>query len=164
MERNGVIMPILEKDLSTARTAWGNGLLEISKSFEADGIEMARQVAINMLDTLYGYGLGQVLFKPTLSGGSQTFRPTKEGALSYYTGQNPVYPNDVGFGIKSWREFNSNTSAIFVDDTVAMWMGSVTLIDRDGQIIKVDKSWGYKLDGNGNLRIMLHHSSLPYEL
>jgi hypothetical protein len=45
-----------------------------------------------------------------------------------------------------------------------MWMGSFTLIDRDGQITKVDKSWGYKLDGNGNLRIMLHHSSLPYEI
>ena len=158
------MMPILEKDLSTARTAWGNGLLEISKSFETEGIEMARKVAGNMLDTLYGFDLGQVLFKPTLSGGSQTFRPTKKGALSYYTGQNSIYPDDVGFGVKSWREFSSNTSAIFIDDTVAMWMGSVTLIDRDGQITKVDKSWGYKLDGNGNLRIMLHHSSLPYEL
>ena len=164
MERNGVIMPILEKDLSTARTAWGNGLLEISKSFEADGIEMARKVAGNMLDTLYGFDLGQVLFKPTLSSGSQTFRPTKEGALSYYTGQNSVYPNDVGFGVLSWREFNSNTSAIFIDDTVALWMGSFTLIDRDGKVTKVEKSWGYKLDDDGNLRIMLHHSSLPYEI
>ena len=103
-------------------------------------------------------------FKPTLSGGSQTFRPTKEGALSYYTGQNSIYPDDVGFGVKSWGEFGSNTSAIFIDDTVAMWMGSVTLIDRDGKVTIVDKSWGYKLDGNGNLRIMLHHSSLPYEI
>ena len=117
-----------------------------------------------MLDTLYGFDLGQVLFKPTLSSGSQTFRPTKEGALSYYTGQNSVYPNDVGFGILSWREFNSNTSAIFIDDTVAMWMGSFTLIDRDGKVTKVEKSWGYKLDDDGNLRIMLHHSSLPYEI
>ena len=157
-------MPILEKDLISARTAWGNRLLQISRSFETEGIEMARKVASNMLDTLYGYDLGQVLFKPTLSGGSQTFRPTKEGALSYYTGQNSVYPNDIGFGVKSWREFNSNTSAIFIDDTVAMWMGSVTLIDKDGQVTKVDKSWGYKLDGNGNLRIVLHHSSLPYEI
>jgi len=157
-------MPISEKDLFDARTAWGNGLLEISKSFETEGIEMARKVAGSMLDSLYGFDLGQVLFKPTLSGGSQTFRTTKEGALSYYTGQNSVYPNDVGFGVMFWREFNSNTSAIFIDDTVAMWMGSFTLIDRDGQITKVDKSWGYKLDGNGNLRIMLHHSSLPYEI
>ena len=156
-------MPISEKDVFDARTAWGNGLIEISKTFETEGIEMARKVAGKMLDTLYGYDLGQVLFKPTLSGVSQTFRPTKEGALSYYTGQNSIYPDDVGFGVKPWREFSSNTSAIFIDDTVAMWMGSFTLIDRDGQVTKVDKSWGYKLDGDGNLRIMLHHSSLPYE-
>ena len=155
-------MPISEKDLFDARTAWGNGLIEISKSFEIDGIEIARKVASHMLDNLYGYNLGQVLFKPTLSGGRQTFRPTKEGALSYYIGQNSVYPNDVGFGVKSWREFSSNTSAIFIDDTVAMWMGWVSLIDTDGQVTKVEKSWGYKLDVDGNLRIMLHHSSLPY--
>ena len=157
-------MGISEQDLANTRDAWGNGLLEISKSFETDGIEMARKVAGNMLDTLYGFDLGQVLFKPTLSSGSQTFRPTKEGALSYYTGQNSVYPNDVGFGVMSWREFNSNTSAIFIDDTVAMWMGSFTLIDRDGKVTKVEKSWGYKLDDDGNLRIMLHHSSIPYEI
>ena len=34
-------MPISEKDLFDARTAWGNGLLEISKTFETQGIEMA---------------------------------------------------------------------------------------------------------------------------
>ena len=158
------MMPILEKDLSTVRTAWGNGLLEISKSFETEGIEMARKVAGNMLDNLYGFDLGQVLFKPTLSGGNQTFRPTKEGALSYYTGQNSVYPNDVGFGVMSWREFSSNTSAIFIDGTVAMWMGSFSLTNKDGQVTKVEKSWGYKLDDDGNLKIMLHHSSLPYEI
>ena len=157
-------MPILEKDLISARTAWGNGLLEISRSFETEGIEMARKVASNMLDTLYGFDLGQVLFKPTLSGGSQTFRPTREGALSYFVGHNSAYPKDSGFGIKFWREISSETSTIFIDDTVAMWMGSVTLIDKDGQVTKVDKSWGYKLDVNGNLRIVLHHSSLPYEI
>ena len=103
-------MPISEKVLFDARTAWGNGLIEISKTFETEGIEMARKVAGKMLDTLYGYDLGQVLFKPTLSGGSQTFRPTKEGALSYYTGQNSIYPDDVGFGVKPWCEFSSNTN------------------------------------------------------
>ena len=157
-------MPILEKDLSTARTAWGNGLLEISKSFETEGIEMATSVASEMIDNLYGFNFAKVLFKPTLSGGSQTFRPTKEGALSYFVGHNSAYPNDSGFGIKFWREISSETSAIFIDDTVAMWMGLVTLIDKDGQVTKVDKSWGYKLDGNGNLRIVLHHSSLPSEI
>ena len=157
-------MPIQEKDLSNARIAWGDGLIKISKTFETKGIEEATSVAGNMVDKLYFYDFGEVLFKPTLSGGSQTFRPTKEGALSYFVGHNSSYPNDNGFGIKFWREVTSETSAIFIDETVAMWMGWVTFIDRDGQVTKVDKSWGYKLDGQGNLRITLHHSSLPYEI
>ena len=156
-------MPISEKDLSNARLAWSNGILEISKTFEIAGIEMATTVANNMIDKLYAYDFGKVLFKPTLSGGSQTFRPTKDGALSYFVGHNSAYPNDNGFGIKSWCEVRSDTSAIFIDDTVALWMGWVTFINKDGEVTKVDKSWGYKLDDNNNLRITLHHSSLPYE-
>ena len=157
-------MSISEKNLFDARTAWGNGLIEISETFENEGIEMATSLARDMIDNLYGFNLGKVLFKPTLSSGSQTFRTTKEGALSYFVGHNPAYPSDSGFGIKFWREINSDTAAIFIDDTVAMWMGWVTFIDRDGQVTKVDKSWVYKLDDFGNLRITLHHSSLPYEL
>ena len=157
-------MPISEKDLFDARTAWGNGLIEISETFENEGIEMATSIASDMIDNLYGFNFGEVLFKPTLSGGSQTFRTTKDGALSYFVGHNPAYPNDSGFGIKFWREISSDTSAMFIDDTVAMWMGWVNFIDRDGQVTKVDKSWGYKLDDVGKLRITLHHSSLPYGL
>ena len=156
-------MSIQEKDLLDARIAWGDGLIKISKTFETAGIEAATSVASSMIDQLYFFDFGEVLFKPTLSGGSQTFRPTKEGALSYFVGHNSSYPNDNGFGIKFWRKVSSETSAIFIDDTVAMWMGWVTFIDKDGQVTKVDKSWGYKMDDNRNLKITLHHSSLPYE-
>ena len=155
-------MPSSEKDLFDARTAWGNGLLEISNTFKTEGIEMATAVASEMIDNLYGFNFGKVLFKPTLSGGSQTFRPTKEGALSYFVGHNSAYPNDSGFGIKSWREVKSETSAIFIDSDVAMWMGWVTFHDINGKTTLVDKSWGYKLDDDGIIRIVLHHSSLPY--
>ena len=155
-------MSISEKDLFDARTAWGNGLIEISETFENEGIEMATSLASDMIDNLYGFNFGEVLFKPTLSGGSQTFRPTKEGALSYFVGQNPAYPNDSGFGIKFWREINSDTAATFIDDTVAMWMGWVTFTDRTGDTIKVDKSFGYRRAADGSLKVVLHHSSLPY--
>ena len=93
-------MPINEEDLLNARIAWGDGLVKISKTFETEGIERATSVASNMIDQLYFFDFGEVLFKPTLSGGSQTFRPTKEGALSYFVGHNSLYPDDNGFGIK----------------------------------------------------------------
>ena len=156
-------MTINENQLADARIAWGNGIIEISKAYEDSGIDVATVVANKMLDHLYGFEFGPVLFKPTLSGGNQTFRSNKEDTLSYFIGNNPKYPLDSGFGIKHWREFKSETSSIFVEENIAMWMGWVTLIDKKGDRVKVDKSWGYKKTENGALKIVLHHSSLPYK-
>jgi len=156
-------MPITEAELAKARTTWGNALVAIAEAFETNGIDNARAVAESVLDAAYGYNLGPVLFKPTLAGGEKTFRPTRQGALSYFVGHDPDYPLDGGFGIKGWRKVESETAASFVENDVAMWMGWVTMTDKDGQVTKVDKSWGYKKDADGTLRIVLHHSSLPYQ-
>ena len=155
-------MTISEDELSKARQAWGDGVVAISRAYETGGIDAARQTAGNVLDSLYGFELGPVLFKPTLSGGAQTFRPTRAGALSYFVGHDDAYPLDSGFGIKFWREVHSQTAAMFVDERVAMWMGWVTFTDRDGQVTKVDKSFGYRRGDDGVLKIVLHHSSLPF--
>lgn len=154
---------IVENELSDARVAWGEGLIAISHAFESNGIDEARRIASDVLDSAYGYNLGPVLFKPTLSGGEKTFRATKKGALSYFVGHDPDYPLDSGFGIKGWRKVISETAASFIEGDVAMWMGWVTMTDKDGHVTKVDKSFGYKKDRNGVLRIVLHHSSIPYD-
>ncbi len=156
-------MTINENDLANARSAWGESIIEISQAYEKKGIEQATIVANKMLDNLYGFEFGAVLFKPTLSGGNQTFRSDKEGALSYFVGNNPKYPMDSGFGIKDWLEVKSETSSVLIDQNIAMWMGWVTFINKEGTSIKVDKSWGYKKNENSNLKIVLHHSSLPYK-
>ena len=116
-----------------------------------------------MLDDTYGYGFGPVLFKPTMSSGEQTFRPTKNGALSYFVGHDPDFPLDGGFGLKGWRLMRSVTAASLIEGDIAMWMGWVTLTDKNGEVTTVDKSFGYKKDDAGTLRIVLHHSSLPYK-
>ena len=154
---------ITEQDLTEARKIWGDALVAISTAFDNKGIEAATKLANDALDGAYGYNLGPVLFKPTLASGEQTFRPTREGALSYFVGHNDNYPLDGGFGLKSWRSVVSETSASFIEGDVAMWMGWVTFTDKDGNVTKVDKSWGYKKDETGTLRIVLHHSSLPYQ-
>ena len=156
-------MSITEAELAQARTAWGDALVAIAKAYEADGIDGARSLADGVLDAAYGYNLGDVLFKPTLASGEKTFRPTKKGALSYFVGHDEDFPLDGGFGIKGWRHVTSETSAFFIEGDVAMWMGWVTMTDKDGGVTKVDKSWGYKKDAEGTLRIVLHHSSLPYQ-
>jgi hypothetical protein len=155
-------MTIIQRDISDALRLWGDGLIAISTAYENIGLSAAREVADQTLDRLYAFELGPVLFKPTLSGGAQTFRPTKTGALSYFIGHDPEYPSDSGFGIKFWRDVKPATSATFIQNNVAMWMGWVSFTDKYNTVVKVDKTFGYTKDQNGNLKIVLHHSSLPF--
>lgn len=155
-------MTITETDLADARAAWGEGLIAISKAYDDGGIDGVRAIAGDLLDSLYGFEFGPILFKPTLSGGDRTFRTDKTGTLSYFIGHNPDFPQDTGFGLKSWREVSSQTSSFFVEGEVAMWMGWVTFTSKDGDVVKVDKSFGYRRAGDGSLKLVLHHSSLPY--
>ena len=156
-------MTIVQHDILKALNDWGESLISISRAYEDDGLASAREIAEQTLDRLYGFELGPVLFKPTLSGGPQTFRLTKIGALSYFVGNDPEYPNDSGFGIKFWRSVKPETSATFIQNDVAMWMGWVSFIDKNNSVVKVDKTFGYAKDKNGILKIVLHHSSLPFE-
>ena len=156
-------MTIVQHDVLKALNDWGESLIAISRAYEDKGLDSARAIAEQTLDRLYGFELGPVLFKPTLSGGPHTFRPTKIGALSYFIGNDPEYPNDSGFAIKFWRSVKSETSATFIQNDVAMWMGWVSFIDKNNSVVKVDKTFGYTKDKNGILKIVLHHSSLPFE-
>lgn len=156
-------MSISENELAAARTLWGDGLIAISKAFDNEGIVAARGVAEGIIDAAYGYDLGPVLFKPTLASGDQTFRPTRKGALSYFVAHDPDFPLDQGFGLRGWRNVSSQTSTYTIEGDVAIWMGWFTFTDKNGETIKTDKSFAYKRDSEGALRIILHHSSLPFE-
>ena len=156
-------MSITEADLASARQAWGDALVAIAKTYEDGGIEAARALTGDILDTAYGYDLGPVLFKPTLASGDKTFRPTREGALAYFVGHDDTYPLDSGFGIKGWREVTSESAAHFIEGDVGIWQGNINCIDRDGKVTRVDKTFGYKKVADGTLKIILHHSSLPYQ-
>ena len=156
-------MKISELEISQARQSWGEGLIKISSTFDNEGIDKTKVIANIELDRLYGFEFGPILFKPTLSGGNQTFRTDKEGTLSYFIGQNSKYQSDSGFALKSWKECNSETSSLFIENDIAMWMGWVSLTNQKGEVTKVDKSWGFKRGLDGSLKIILHHSSLPYQ-
>ena len=149
------------KNLAHARQAWGTALIDISTAYDTKGIPAAKEIAERVVDNAYGYNLGKVLFKPTLTSEEHTFRTTRAGALSYFVGQNPDFPDD-GFALKGWREVEYESKAEFINDDIGAWMGIVTLTDKNGNKTKVDKSWCYKKGQDGNLRIVLHHSSLPY--
>lgn len=153
---------ITEAEVLAAQQAWGDALVSISRDNEAGGLERARGTASAVLDAAYGYNMGPVMFKPTLTQAPQTFRTTREGALAYFVGGDKAYPNDSGFALKGWRKVEVKNEGIHIHGDVAMTMGNVTLTDKDGKRTTVDKTWAYKKDDAGKLRIVLHHSSLPY--
>jgi hypothetical protein len=52
-----------------------------------------------------------------------------------------------------------------VADAVTAQLGKPTFVEgtgKDGNATTVDKTWTFKKTDDGKLRIVLHHSSLPY--
>lgn len=153
---------VTEMEVQAAQEAWGKALVQISRDFASGGIEKATQTANAVLDAAYGYNMGPVLFKPTLTQGDQTFRTTRDGALAYFVGGNRNFPDDAGFALKGWERYEYRNAGVIIDGDLAITMGNVFLYDKKGQVTKVDKTWAFKKDGQGKLRIVLHHSSLPF--
>ncbi|GAB2918785.1 phosphoribosyl-AMP cyclohydrolase [Rheinheimera gaetbuli] len=153
---------ITEADVKAAQQAWGQALINISAAYNEGGQVQAEKVARQVLDAAYGYNLGAVLFKPTLANGKQTFRTDYDGALSYFVGGNKTYANDSGFALKGWHGYDFSNAGVYINGDVALTMGHVMLTDKAGNVTTVDKTWGFKKDEQGALRIVLHHSSLPY--
>lgn len=152
---------VTEEEVSAAQQAWGAALLQISQDYAEGGLEKATATATAVLDQAYGYAHGPVLFKPTLASGDTTFRITQEGALAYFVGGNPDF-TDSGFALKSWQDYQFKNAAIYINGNMALTMGHVMLTNAQGDVTTVDKTWGFKKDEQGDLRIILHHSSLPF--
>lgn len=153
---------ITEEDVIAAQEKWGETLVAIATAYDEQGIEKAREVAIAAIDGFYNYDNGPVLFKPTLAGHPNRFRTTEDGAISYFVGGNPDIPTDEGFALKGWRDVAIDNAAIFTDGDIGISMGDVTLTDKNGNSVSVDKTWGFKKLDNGDVVIILHHSSIPY--
>jgi hypothetical protein len=153
---------ITESEVLAAQRAWGGALVAISTTHETKGIRAAKALAGKVIDEAYGYQFGPVLFKPTLTVAPQTFRTTRAGALAYFVGDDRAFPMDKGFALKGWRKVEVRNAAIFISGNTATTMGNVMITDKNGKITTVDKTWQFLKDDNGKLRIVLHHSSLPY--
>ena len=153
---------ITEAEVMAAQEAWCNALVEISATNAKSGQAAAKALAESVIDSAYAYQMGPVLFKPTLTVNPQTFRTTRDGALSYFVGGDPAYPNDSGFALNDWTACQEDNAAIFISGNTASTMGKVHFTDKDGNVTTVDKTWQFVKDDNGQLRIVVHHSSLEY--
>lgn len=153
---------VTEAEVLAAQQAWCDALVSISETYGKDGHAAARAFAEQVIDSAYAYQMGVVLFKPTLTVVPQTFRTTRDGALSYFVGGDSNYPNDSGFALKGWTACSATNAGIFISGNSATSMGNVSITDKSGAVTTVDKTWKFVKDDEGQLRIAVHHSSLPY--
>ena len=156
--------PITEAQVNAAQQAWCDGLVNVSQTHAKGGD--AKAVAGKMIDDLYDYADGKVFFKPTLAFGPRTFRPTREGALAYFVGGNPNFPEDTGFALKGWTKArydnNAAENGIQIHGDIAITMGNVYITGPDGKEVMVDKTFVFRRCKDGNLRLCVHKSALPF--
>lgn len=152
-------------EVNAAQQAWCEALVKIGQLKEEGGDY--KSYAEQVLSEAYNYDYGKVFFKPTLAYGDQTFRTTKEGALAYFIGGNPDFPNDKGFALTPWVKarydnLGEKNEGIQIYGSVAITMGNVWVTGKDGKEVMVDKTWVFRKGKDGKLRIIVHKSSLPF--
>lgn len=152
-------------EVNAAQQAWCDALVKIGKLKEEGGDYKA--FAEQVLSDAYNYDSGKVFFKPTLAFGDQTFRNDKKGALAYFIGGDPAYPNDKGFALTPWVKARYDNAGdknegIQIYGSVAITMGNVWVTAKDGKEVMVDKTWVFKKGKDGKLRIIVHKSALPF--
>ncbi|MBX7527122.1 phosphoribosyl-AMP cyclohydrolase [Qipengyuania vesicularis] len=152
--------PITEAEVQAAQQAWGQGIVDIGKTFTDEGDYRAR--AQEHIATHYAYGDNQtILFKPTLAAEDQ-FRESDTEALSYFVGTEGT--EDGGFAIAPYTAVRWENNGTVISDSgdMAVAMGNYFFTGADGNETKVEYSFAYERGDDGELDIVLHHSSLPY--
>ncbi len=149
---------ITEEEILHAQKGWAEGVVSIGRAYvDKKDYEAA---AAEFVDAFYGYDKGPVLFKPTKASAVK-FRSTKEEALSYFV--KGSIPEDHGFVLQPWSNVRFKNAGIVIDSDSALAMGVYFFTDATtSEEVEVEYTFGYFKDESGKIRIMLHHSSLPY--
>ena len=150
---------MITKDLiHEAQKKWGEGIVKIGtlKNNDSECIKYTT----SFLNEMYDFD-NVVLFKPTKASVEQV-RPTFKMALSYFIGGHDSFcSEDDGFAMKPWIEVKFENSGYIIEDSRAIAMGNYFFKDSSNKEVKVEFTFGYKLNDD-KLTIVLHHSSLPF--
>lgn len=150
--------PELTPDRVTAfKTAWGDGIVNIGAVHTAGGdYEAAARAHI---EDFYAFDTDTVLFKPTLASADQ-FRGTFDEALSYFVGGS--ISEDRGFAIAPYTDVRWENEGTTINGDIALTMGNYYFTTTEGEEVKVEYSFGIEQMADGELKIILHHSSVPF--
>ena len=148
-----------EEDIINIQKEWASGIVKMGElSNDRDSLE---SFTSDFLDKIYDFD-NQVLFKPTKAANEQ-FRNSKGSAYSYFiAGDDRECQEDNGFALSNWTDILFDNSNIIINEDIAIAMGNYTFKNETSNI-KVEYSFVYKNYGN-KIKIILHHSSLPYKI
>ncbi|MDB0042562.1 hypothetical protein N9E80_00835 [Flavobacteriaceae bacterium] len=147
------------KDIENIQKEWGDSLVKLG-SLINNRVACEKEVEL-LINKLYGYKNSTVLFKPTKAKDDQ-FRSTFEGAKSYFIGGNNDFLEDSGFALHPWTNVRFENASVILKKDSAIAMGNYFFTENNGNEVKVEYTFGYFLHEKKNLKINLHHSSLPY--
>ena len=146
-------------NIENVQKEWGDSLVKLG-SLKSNK-EACNNEADTLINKLYGYNNGTVLFKPTKAKDNQ-FRLTFEGAKSYFIGENSNFSEDKGFALQPWTNVRFENASVVLKKDSAIAMGNYFFTENNGNEVKVEYTFGYFLSEKKILKINLHHSSLPY--
>ena len=149
------------KEVENIQKDWGVNLVKLGSL--KGNFEACENEASQMIKRLYGYDNGIVLFKPTKAKENQ-FRLSFEGAKSYFIGGNDNFMEDSGFALQPWINVRFENASVILNEKTAIAMGNYFFTELNGNVVKVEYTFGYFLDSIQCLKINLHHSSLPYSI
>lgn len=149
------------KEVENIQKDWGTNLVKLGSL--KGNFESCENEASQMIKRLYGYDNGIVLFKPTKAKESQ-FRLSFEGAKSYFIGGDENFSEDSGFALQPWINVRFENASVILNEKTAIAMGNYFFSELNGNVVKVEYTFGYFLDSKQCLKINLHHSSLPYTI
>ena len=138
---------------------WADMVLKIGNAYR-EKINLDNLVS-ELLHNIYAFDHCSILFKPTLARLNQ-FRSTKEEFISYFLGQNKVCKEDRGFAIKNWKSIKFENFKVINYKDQLLSMGNYYFEDDNNELLKVEYTFGFIKISPDQLRINLHHSSLPY--
>jgi hypothetical protein len=151
---------ITESEVLAAQELWAKGMVEIANAYQKK--EDYHKAAQRHVTRCYGYDMGQVLFRPTTVW-EHIYRPTAEGAVSYFVGGNSSFPNDRK-AVNPLLSVRFENAGIQLYGNLAIAMGRYYFTRNTTTEPSLSEyTFAYKKNPKGELKIIMHSSHQPYK-
>ena len=150
----------MDSEIKKSQENWCKALVDIGSLFKKG--QDYKSKAEYYIDELYSFDYDKVLFKPTKAV-IKPIRTTKEDISSYFVGNGSCI-EDKGFALEPWKKITFRDNNCISVDNIFLVMSNTVFTDYEDNSLQVQSTFGYvKQMKNPSLKIVLHHSSIPFK-